>query len=374
MNELHLQDRFLIPFFRDGLGYKEVKANTISQELIIDEDLQEFIESSSLNRKPYEALLKKYRGDKKKLLQDLKILIAERVASSRNMALFINVNKSITLEGIKLHLYYTSDSVIHDNALFDENIFSVVQELPYKLNYQGAQIFAFRPDIVTFVNGIYLGYSELKSNYTSQTASKNGRGKVIKDYFEAVKVYHQYIDSNEMLSDKEKQVYRKDFLKIFENAIHITTTDIGETFVIRTIADYFDEILATCREGKFDREEIEKKAYGVFKLYPLLKPEADKKDKLKELFSALYGKFMIEKEILYYNFIERDVHVNNGIKEVKDQPGHLISPRPKQKFGTDKIMAKIDEFLAHEQEPDYFEKLLEKQLAGVSEAKKKELL
>ena len=49
---------------------------------------------------------------------------------------------------------------------FDENIFSVVQELPYKFNFQGSQIFSFRPDIVTFVNGIYLGYSELKSNYT----------------------------------------------------------------------------------------------------------------------------------------------------------------------------------------------------------------
>ena len=68
------------------------------------------------------------------------------------------------------------------------------------------------------------------------------------------------------------------------------------------------------------------------------------------------------------------MYVNKGVKEVKDQPGHLISPRPKQKFGTDKIMSKIDEFLAHEQEPDYFEKLLEKQLVGVSEAKNKELL
>jgi len=37
-------------------------------------------------------------------------------------------------------------------------------------------------------------------------------------------------------------------------------------------------------------------------------------------------------------------------------------------------MAKIDEFLAHEHEDDYFEKILEKQLVGVSEAKKKELL
>lgn len=374
MNELHLQDKFLIPFFREGMGYKEVKANTITQALIIEEDLQAFIESSSLNQKPYETLLKKYKGDKKALLTNLMALISERIASSRNMALFINANKSITLDGTKLHLFYTSDSVIHGNALFDENIFSVVQELPYKFNYQGVQIFAFRPDIVTFVNGIYLGYSELKSNYTSQNASKNGRGKVLKDYFEAVKIYHQHIDSNEMLSDKEKQSYRKDFLKIFESAIHVTTTDIGETYVIRTIADYFDEILATCREGKFDRVEIEKKAHGVFKLYPLLMPDAEKKDKLKELFAALYGKLMIEKEILYYNFIERDVYLSKGVKEVKDQTGYLISPRPKQKFGTDKIMAKIDEFLAHEQEPDYFEKLLEKQLVGVSEAKKKELL
>ena len=374
MNELHLQDKFLIPFFWEYLGYNEVKANTVTQTLIIEEDLQAFIEGSSLNQKPYEALLKKYKNDKKALLQDLMALIAERVASSRNMALFINANKSITLAGIKLHLFYTNDSVIYGNALFEENIFSVVQELPYKFNYQGSQLFAFRPDIVTFVNGLYLGYSELKSNYTSQTASKNGRGKVLKDYFEAVKVYHQHIDSNDSLSDKEKQAYRKDFLKIFENAIHITTTDIGETYVIRTIVDYFDEILATCREGKFDREEIEKKAQSVFKLYPLLKPEAEKKDKLKELFAALYGKLMIEKEILYYNFIERDVYVNKGVKEVKDQPGHLISPRPKQKFGTDKIMAKIDEFLAHEQESDYFEQLLEKQLVGVSETKKKELL
>jgi type I restriction enzyme, R subunit len=374
MNELHLQDKFLIPFFRDGLGYQEVKANTVTQSLIIEEDLQAFISDTELNKKPYEALLKKHRGDNTQLLKELIALIQERIASSRNMALFINANKSITLQGIKLYLFYTSDSVIHDNALFDENIFSVVQELPYKYSYQGKQVFSFRPDIVLFVNGIYLGYSELKNNYTNQSAHKNGRGKVIKDYFEAVKIYHQHIDSNTMLSDNEKQTFRKDFLKIFEKAIHITTTDIGETYVIRTITDFFEEMLTTCRAGKFDREEIEKKAQRVFKPYPLLNPDAEKKDRLKELFTALYGKYFIEKEILYYNFIERDVYVNKGVKEVKSEAGRLISPRPKQKFGTDKILAKIDELLAHEQEPDYFEKLLEKQLAGVAEAKKKELL
>ena len=375
MSELHLQDKFLIPFFRDNLGYQEVKANTISNDsLIIEEDLHTFIATTKLNHKPYEILLKKYSGNAHELLKDLIELIQERIASSRNMALFINANKSVTLQGIKLHLFYTDDSAIYDSSLFEQNIFSVVQELPYKYKYQTKQIFSFRPDISLFVNGIYLGYSELKSNSTNQTASKNGRGKVIKDYFEAVKVYYEVFEQNSQLSDKEKDSYRKDFLKIFEKAIHITSTDIGETYIIRTISDFFDDILTTCREGRFDREDYEKKVTKVFKPYPLLNPNADKKDKLKELFTYHYGKSFIEKEILYYNFIERDISVVNGRKELKNELGHLISPRPKQKFGTDKILARIDEFLEHESEDDYFIHLLERQLANVSAAKRTELI
>jgi type I restriction enzyme, R subunit len=75
---------------------------------------------------------------------------------------------------------------------------------------------------------------------------------------------------------------------------------------------------------------------------------------------------------LYYNFIEREVYKSGKNKEAKG-PGALVAPRPKQKFGTDKILAKIDEFLAHEGEDDYFIHLLEKQLTGVSESKKQEL-
>ena len=70
MNELHLQDKFLIPFFETGLGYREVKPNTVTNSLIIEEDLQEFISQTELNKKPYETLLKKYGGDKNKLKFD----------------------------------------------------------------------------------------------------------------------------------------------------------------------------------------------------------------------------------------------------------------------------------------------------------------
>ena len=98
MNEIHLQDKFIIPFFRDKLGYQEVKANTVTNSLIIEEDLEAFISTTELNQKPYEILLKKYSGNAQKLLQDLIELIQERIASSRNMALFINANKSVTLQ------------------------------------------------------------------------------------------------------------------------------------------------------------------------------------------------------------------------------------------------------------------------------------
>jgi type I restriction enzyme R subunit len=374
MSELHLQDKFLVPFIQTELGYREVKPNTVTNSLIIEEDLQEFISSTTLNQKPYETLLRKYNGDSQALLKELIELIQERIASSRNMALFINANKSVTLQGVKLHLFYTDDSVTYNSALFNQNIFSVIQELPYKYNYQGQRIFSFRPDLSFFVNGLYLGYSELKANFSNQTAKKNGRGKVTKDYFEAVKIYYENFDKSDHLSDAEKERYRRDFLKIFEKAIHISTTDIAETYVIRTLDQFFDEALTTCREGKFDSDHYTHKVLEAFKPYPLLTPNADKKDKLKEIFTFHYGKSFIEKEILYYNFIEREVYTLNGRKELKDEKGQLICPRPKQKFGTDKILAKIDEFLEHETEDDYFIHQLEQQLAQVSPSKRTELI
>ncbi|NEQ66923.1 MAG: type I restriction endonuclease subunit R [Symploca sp. SIO2D2] len=374
MSELNLQNKFLVPFLKTELGYQEVKPNTVTNSLIIEEDLQGFISTTTLNQKSYETLLRKYSGNTQQILADLIELIQERIASSRNMALFINANKSVTLQGVKLHLFYTDDSVIHDSALFEQNIFSVVQELPYKYRYQNRQIFSFRPDLCFFVNGLYLGYSELKANFSNQTAKKNGRGKVTKDYFEAVKAYHETFGQNPHLNDKEKDHYRRDFLKIFEKAIHITTTDIAETYILRTLDQFIEEVITTCRAGKYDREDYSKKVLKVFKPYPLLNPDAAKKDKLKELFTFHYGKSFMEKEILYYNFIERDVYAVQGKKELKDEKGQLISPRPKQKFGTDKIVAKIDEFLDHETEDDYFIHLLEQQLAHIAPSKRAELI
>lgn len=105
MNELHLQDKFLIPFFTNkvgGLEYREVTANIIdSSSLIIESDLCEFLSTSSINKDNYKKLLKKFKNDKAKMCVELIEFLQSKIKDFRNMALFLNHNNSsFTFEGL----------------------------------------------------------------------------------------------------------------------------------------------------------------------------------------------------------------------------------------------------------------------------------
>lgn len=374
MNELQLQDKYLTHFFcerTDGLGYKEAQANTVTEDLFLEADLLTFLRDTSLNKDNFKELLRSYSNDEVKAMADIREFLAERRKDATNMAIFINNNKTFTFKGIKFYLFYPSGGEFNESKMFDENIFSIVQEFSYSYRHKGKQIFIFRPDLTLFLNGIFLGYSELKSNFNNQNAKQNGRKKVIKDYLEATKEYLGIVKDNDL-----SQTIRKDFLKIFEKAIHITSTDIGQTYIIRTISNHFSEIRSLYDEGKYDFESYEKKCLMDFKAYPVSDKRLDKTLQFEEVFRALYSKEMIEKEILYYNFIEKEVVKGHKGKETKNEKGYLIAPRPKQKFGTDKILAKIDELLEHESDDNYFINKLEAELTrlGISEQRKQELI
>ena len=377
MNELQLQDKYLVNFLcerRDGLLYRESKANTVSSELFLEADLISFLSETELNKDNYKRLLRDYAWDEKRLIQELTEELIERRKDATNIAIFINNNKTFTfpkLNGYKFHLFYPSGWEIDSGKLFDKNIFSVVQEFTYAFKYEGKTLYTFRPDICFFVNGIFFGYSELKSNYNNQTAQKQGRKKVVKDYLEASLEYLKIAHGNDV-----SQSIRKDFLKIFEKAIHITVTDFWETYVIRNIAKYLDDIKILQDEWKYDFDDYKNKVLSELKPYPVSDKKLDKVERFEEVFRSLYSKEMIEKEILYYNFIEREVVKIASKKETKNEKWVLIAPRPKQKFGTDKIIAKIDEFLEHEQEDDYFINKLKRELSeyGISEERKQELI
>ena len=102
MNELDLQDKYLVNFLcerQDGLQYKEAKANTVSPQFFLVEDLKHFLSETTLNKDNYKKLLRKF-GNEKDLLDAITNELHDRLKSAANMALFINTNKTITFEGV----------------------------------------------------------------------------------------------------------------------------------------------------------------------------------------------------------------------------------------------------------------------------------
>lgn len=361
MTELELQGEYVMDFFcrrADGLGFREMKNNAVSPDLFIPSDLLEFLKENS--RKQWQNLLRKsdYNGDEQKLLRAIMNAIREKIEASANVAIFLNKNRTITFEGETLQLIYVSGTELRGDEDFKKNIFSAVEEMSYSFHHEGKKVFAFRPDLSFFINGIFLGYAELKSNFTNQTARTNGRNKVTTDYLEAVWEYTKIANGNDV-----SQTLRRRMLRPFEKSIHLVTTDINDTFVLRNPGQFFDDAKKGFQEGTISISSFRPIVDEVFKPLPTVAGEdADPRERFEEAMRSLYSKKMIEKEILYYNFMSytyKTVTVKeNGKKvqkkEYKDKTGRLICPRPKQKFGCDRIIDRVQEFLDHEAEPNYF--------------------
>ncbi len=361
MIELELQGEYVMDFFcrrQDGLGFREVKNNAVSPDLFIPADLLEFLKENS--RKQWQNLLRKsdYNGDEQRLLRDVMDAIREKIEASANVAIFLNKNRTITFGGETLQIIYVSDTELRGDEDFKKNIFSAIEEMTYSFHHDGKKVFAFRPDLSFFINGIFLGYAELKSNFTNQTARSNGRNKVTTDYLEAVWEYTKIANGNDV-----SQTLRRRMLRPFEKSIHLVTTDINNTFVLRNPGQFFDEAKRGFQDGTISISSFRPIVEEVFKPLPTVADaEADPRVRFEEAMRSLYSKKMIEKEILYYNFMAytyKTVTVKeNGRKvqkkEYKDKTGRLICPRPKQKFGCDRIIDRVQEFLDHDHEPNYF--------------------
>lgn len=362
MTELDLQGEYVMDFFcrrQDGLGFREVKNNAVSPDLFIPADLLEFLKENS--RKQWQNLLRKsdYNGDEKRLLRDVMNTICEKIEASANVAIFLNKNRTITFGGETLQLIYVSGTELRGDEDFKKNIFSTVEEMTYSFHHGGKKVFAFRPDLSIFINGIFIGYAELKSNFNNQTSRSNGRIKVTTDYLEAVREYTDKVANGNDVS----QTLRRRMLRPFEKSIHLVATDINNTFVLRNPGQFFDDAKKGFQDKTITISSFRPIVEEVFKPLPTEAGDAiDPRKRFEVAMRALYSKKMIEKEFLYYNFMAytyKTVTVKeNGKKvqkkEYKDKTGKLISPRPKQKFGCDRIIDRVQEFLDHEHEPNYF--------------------
>jgi len=362
MDERTIQHNYVMEFLcrredEGGLGYRNSSSNIVNNGLFIPSELSEFIRKSVPTA--WNNILKKYDNDEQVLQNALMEEVRSRMVDAQNVATFLNKNKTITFAGETIPLFYVSGTELKGDEDFKKNIFSAVEESSHKFTLAGKKLCtSIRPDITFFLNGIFIGYMELKCVSMGQNAKDEGRQKVAKDYLSTVKALSQAVKL-EPKAIKE----RKAVLSIYEKAIHLVASDCNETYVLRGISQFFDaahqEFLSQTGKGI---EVLSPAIIDVFKPYPISSMILSEQQRFEEVMRALYSKKMIEKEIRYYNFIEYKYSSKEGIKNRTTNTGRLISPRPKQKFGCDKIINRIVEMLDHEEDPDYYINKLRQEL------------
>lgn len=363
--ETRIQHEYIMKFFcrpesEGGLGYRETSPNIVSDDLFIPSQLTEFVRTGA--PLAWKALMSRHHQDEMELQEALKDFVKERFINSSNAATFLNQNKNVVFEGETIPLFYVSDTELEGDADFRKNIAPPVEEMPHNIVCDGITLLKVRPDISFFINGIFIGYLELKSITNGQNAKDHGRRKIITDYLEAVKG----------MADRQRDypdavvAERKHTLAMFEKAIHLVATDINETYVLRGIQNFFDE----ARRGFYERTEsvstLAPAMLKQFKPYPFSSKLLSDRQRFEEVTRNLYSKKMMEKEILYYNFIKYNYKEEKGKKVRTSNTGMLISPRPKQKYGCDKIMARVHEMLDHEKEPDYYLNKLRREMEDMN--------
>ena len=361
--EIGLQRNEVMPFFcraenDGGLGYRETSSNVVTNDLFIPSQLAEFVSASA--PREWARLLRAHHNDAKELETALVACVREKYAESSNAAVFLNSHKTMTFEGETIPLFYESGSELVGDANFKRNIFAAVEEKSHRIKcVNGDVIGTVRPDISFFVNGIYLGYLELKCISQGQTARSNGRDKVFGDYLRGVQALAQHgsVEGN-LVRD------RRAALSIFEKALHLTTSDINETYVLRIPGQFFDEAYKGFK-GTMTISEMSPTIEKTFKAYPLSNQLLSSSQRFEEVMTSLYSKRMVEREIRYYNFLQYKYEKRpNGTVVRTSNSGTLISPRPKQKFGCDKILARVREMLDHEHEPTFYRDREQAKLKG----------
>ena len=365
MDEKQMQRDYVMRFFclkeeEGGLGYRNTSANQVSPDLFIPSDMEDFLKT---DEDLWNRLVSYYNGNKEAMLADLRKVIKAKILASKNVATFLNSNKTIGFANETVPLFYVSGSVLNGDEDFKKNIFSAVEESSHTFRFGDKKIYAFRPDVSFFLNGIFIGYMELKTIQKGQTAKENGRRKVAKDYLATIKGMADRVKAGPVVISKEDVA---EVLAVYEKAIHLTTSDIDKTFVLRGISNFYKNAYQDfLQEVPHSVDELVQPIIDVFKEYPTTSPMLSEQERFEEVMRALYSKRMIEKEILYFNFIEYKYVKKNGRRVRTSNTGHLIAPRPKQKFGCDKIMNRIQEMLDNEKNPDYYTNKLRDNLAAI---------
>lgn len=224
---------------------------------IVPGDLLHFLrEGCPLNAAAYAKAVKCYDSDAAFLHAFLTDVLLPKIEAKANAAFVLR--ESLTFAGQSFVLWNEAPRAGADaNAadLFRKNFLRVIPEATFERQFPHSnKRIRRRPDLVFFVNGLYLAYAELKTAQTGQTAAGHGRKKIAHDCVEAgIAVLREARERyaaeggrwpgfrHRDLSEKVRWEIRQSIC-LYEKATHISGIDMGAMMVLPDIEWLLPEI------------------------------------------------------------------------------------------------------------------------------------
>jgi len=214
---------------------------------IVPGDLLHFLrQGCPLNAAAFARTVKGYDSGAAFLQAFLTEALLPKIAAKANAAFVLR--ESLSFAGQSFVLWNEAPRAGADARaadLFRKNFLRVIPEATFERQFPHSnKRIRRRPDLVFFVNGLYLAYSELKTAQTGQTAAGHGRKKIAHDCVEAgIAVLREararYAAEggrwpgfrHRDLSEKVRWEIRQSIC-LYEKATHISTVDMGAMMVL----------------------------------------------------------------------------------------------------------------------------------------------
>jgi type I restriction enzyme R subunit len=306
---------------------------------IVPGDLLHFLrEGCPLNCAAFAKAVKGYGSDEEFLFAFLGEVLLPKIEAKANAAFVLR--ESLTFAGQSFVLWNEAPRAGADFEaadLFQKNYLRVIPEAPFERQFPHSnKRIRRRPDVVFFVNGLYLAYAELKTAQTGQSAAGHGRKKIAHDCIEAgIAVLQEARERWEVqggkwpgfrhrsLSETERGRIRQEIC-LYEKATHITCVDMGAMMILPELDWLLPEIDDAIRDNDTQDlvETLPAKVVEAFKRAAEIRdktPSAALADHLASFFDPADG-------------VDREIHFFNQIRPSRTTTGtEILRPRPAQR-------------------------------------------
>lgn len=359
--ESDFQNSIFIPYLTapqpNGLDWIRGQPTDIDAvRWLVPTDLLNFLrEGCPLNAAAFAKVSRGYGSDMDFLHAFLVEALLPKIERMANAAFVLR--ESITFAGQSFVLWNEAPRAGADSSavdLFSKNYLRVIPEAPFERKFpHSKKRIHRRPDVVFFVNGLYLAYAELKTAQTGQTAAGHGRKKIAHDCIEAGiaalnEARERYAAHGGQwpgfrhrdLREKERQEIRQSIC-LYEKATHISCVDMGAMMILPDIEWLLPEIDDAIETNDTQAlvETLPNKVVDAFMRTAEMrdKPASEAlADHLASFFSAADG---VDREIYFFNQI-RPSRTTTGTE--------ILRPRPAQRAMLHQAVKRVRELYADE--------------------------